>query len=127
MIFRFPLALIASIAAVPAAAASIQPFTTAAFLAAQRAGEPILVDVHADWCPTCRRQAPTIQAISKDRTFARLRIFKLDFDTQTAEWKALRVNRQSTLIVFHGRREVGRAIGIVDPTEIRALSLKTFR
>ncbi len=105
-----------------AANAAIRPFSTAAFQAAQTHGQPILVDAHADWCPTCRAQAPTLSAISKDPAFARLVILKLDYDHQDQEKRALGIRHQSTLIAFAGSRESGRATGITDPAAIRALA-----
>jgi thiol-disulfide isomerase/thioredoxin len=114
-------ACLATLAAVPALAAPIQPFTTAALKAAQVAGKPVLVDVHADWCPTCRRQAPTISELSHDPAFAKLVILKLDFDSQVPAREALGVSKQSTLVVYKGAHETGRATGLVDRDQIRAL------
>ncbi len=110
-----------------AIAAPIQKFSNAALQAAQRAGKPVLVDIHADWCPTCRRQAPTIEAISRDPAFAKLIILKLDFDAQVAERTALGVRKQSTLIAYNGRNERTRATGIIDPAQIRALAASALR
>lgn len=110
-----------------AIAAPIQKYSNAALQAAQRAGKPVLVDVHADWCPTCRRQAPTIEAISRDPAFAKLVILKLDFDAQVAERTALGVRKQSTLIAFNGRNERTRATRIIDPVQIRALAATALR
>jgi thiol-disulfide isomerase/thioredoxin len=110
------------LAAGGAHAAPIQPFTTSALQAAQAAGRPVLVDVHADWCPTCRAQAPTISAISRDPQFGKLVIFELDYDKQVAEKRALDVRQQSTLIAFKGRTEVGRSVGVTDPVRIRSLA-----
>jgi thioredoxin 1 len=106
----------------PAMAGPIQTYSVTAFKAAQKAGKPILVDVHADWCPTCRRQAPTIVEISRDPAFAKLVIFKIDFDKQVAEREALNARKQSTLIVYKGSIEKGRATGIVDRADIRTLA-----
>lgn len=117
-----PLALAAS-----AHAAPVQPFTAKAFDAARRAGQPVLVDVHADWCPTCKAQAPTIAAISRDPAYAKLVILKLDFDGQKAERKALGVNKQSTLIAFHGTAERGRATGVTDPAGIRYIAAAALK
>ena len=110
-----------------ALAAPILPFSTAALASALRAGKPILVDVHADWCPTCRRQAPTIAEIARDPAYAKLVILKLDFDKQVAEREALGARKQSTLILFKGRREVGRATGIVDRGQISTLAATPLR
>jgi thioredoxin 1 len=47
----------ASAAAVsPALAVGPQPFDDAAFAAAQKAGKPIFVAIHASWCPICKAQ-----------------------------------------------------------------------
>ncbi len=106
-------------------AAKIQPFSQAAFAAAQKAGAPILIDVYAPWCPVCRAQAPTINQIANDPSSAKLVIFRIDFDTQKAEQRALRVTGQSTLIAFKGARETGRLRGDTDPARIAALVATT--
>src|SRR5260370_22292579 len=104
----------------PAFAAPIQPFSDQAFHAAQAKGEPILVDAHADWCPTCRAQAPTLDAISKDHSFAHLVILRLDYDHQTLEKRELGIRHQRTLIAFSRARESARPTGITDPNAISA-------
>jgi thioredoxin 1 len=109
----------------PAAAGEIKPFSTAAFEAAQRAGRPILVDVHAGWCPVCRAQAPILDRLAQDRDTADLVIFRLDYDRQKAERTALKASRQSTLIAYRGARETGRSVGETDPDRIAALVAST--
>jgi thiol-disulfide isomerase/thioredoxin len=108
--------------AASAQAAPIRPFTIAALRAAQARGLPVLVDAHADWCPTCRAQAPTILALSRDPAFARLVILKLDYDTQDQEKQTLGIRHQSTLIAYAGPRETGRSVGVTDPGAIRTLA-----
>ena len=108
--------------AVMSAAVSAQPvrlFSMAALKAAQAKGQPVLVDAFAPWCPTCRAQAPTIDALSRSRGYDKLVILRLDYDNQLAEKKALGIRQQSTLILFKGGREVGRTLGVTDPAEIR--------
>lgn len=125
MLFIRKLSLIALLGlayAVPVLAQPIQPFTTAALKAAQAAGQPVLVDAYASWCPTCRKQEPTITAISKDPAFAKLVILRLDYDNQTAEKRALGIVQQSTLIVFNGAKETGREVGLTDPDQIKKLA-----
>jgi thiol-disulfide isomerase/thioredoxin len=120
-------ALAFSAMAVAANAAPIQPFSLGALKTAQAHGQPVLVDAHADWCPTCRAQAPTISAISKDPAFARLVILKLDYDQQVQEKRALGIQHQSTLVAFAGARETARATGITDPAAIRSLAASALR
>jgi thioredoxin 1 len=105
-----------------AIAQPIQPFSTAALKAAQAAGEPVLVDAYASWCPICRKQGPTIDAMTKDPAFAKLVILRLDYDNQTAEKRALGITSQSTLIAYHGNKEVGRTVGVTDPDQIKSLA-----
>jgi thiol-disulfide isomerase/thioredoxin len=124
---RVALAALALFAAAAARAAPIRPFTTAALQAAQAKGLPVLVDAHADWCPTCRAQAPTISALATDKSFARLVILKLNYDTQEGEKRALNIRHQSTLIAFAGARETGRSTGVTDPAAIRALAASALR
>lgn len=74
------------IASAPAAsAAEVRKFEASAFTAAQAQGRPILIDVHADWCPTCRAQAPLIAQIIKAPEYSHLVVFKLDYDKQKAD------------------------------------------
>ena len=110
-----------------ARAGEIQPFTFEAFQAAQAAGQPVLIDVHAFWCPICWQQSPTIDAISTDPAFAKLVIFKIDYDKQRAEKHALGVRQQSTLIAFAGKAETGRRTGVTDPDDIRKLAESALR
>lgn len=118
----FHLSLLALLFAGAIQAQPIQPFTTAALKAAQAAGNPVLVDAYASWCPTCRKQAPTIDAMANDPAFAKLLILRLDYDNQTAEKRALGITTQSTLIAFHGEKETGRVVGVTDPDQIKSLA-----
>src|ERR1044072_2147725 len=53
-------------AAAPAFAASPKPFDAKAFTDAQSAGKPILVWIHASWCPTCKAQTPILGELTDD-------------------------------------------------------------
>ena len=116
-----------AVAAAPAIAGPVQPYSLGALQAAQRAGKPVVVYVHADWCPTCHRQEPIINELARDPAFAQYVILKLDFDKQKDAWQALGVRKQSTLIVYRGARETGRATGIVDRGQIRALAASALK
>ena len=127
-VLRFAgLAAAVALVAAPAFAGPIQPFTMAALEKAQAQGRPVLVDAHADWCPICKAQAPTLGAIAQDPAFAKLVILKLDYDNQKAEKQKLGIRQQSTLIVYSGANEAGRAVGVTDPDAIRDLARKALR
>src|SRR5215813_2715579 len=110
----------------PAFAASSQPFNAQAFADAQKAGMPILVAIHASWCPTCKAQAPILSELRADQKFKNLTYFVIDFDSQKDLVKHFGARMQSTLIAFKGEREVGRSVGDTDRTSIAALLNKTF-
>jgi thiol-disulfide isomerase/thioredoxin len=101
-----------------------QPFDAEAFRSAQAADKAILLDVTASWCPTCRQQRPIVEQIEKEKPD--LVVYEVDFDTAKDLLKQLRVQHQSTLIVFRGAKEVARSMGETDPTTIRALIAKAF-
>ena len=107
--------------AAPAQAAEIKPFSARAFTIAQQQGRPILVDVYADWCPTCRAQAPSIDRLARSLWAAKMIVFRLNFDTQKADWSRMGVRRQSTLIAYRGYKETGRLVGATDPALIEKL------
>lgn len=102
-------------------AATVQPYQQAAFDAAQKNGEPILVFVEASWCPTCAKERPILQQLYGTPEFAHLQVFDVDFDTSKPLLRQLGVRMQSTLIVFHGAKETGRITGATDPAVIKRL------
>ena len=103
-----------------------QPFTEAAFAAAQKAGKPILVDTYATWCQICARQAPIIEKLRAEPKFRDLVIFRVNFDTQKDIMRKFHANVQSTLIAFRGTKEVGRSTGETQPEWIEDLVEKTL-
>ncbi len=104
-----------------AAAVEKESFTQVAFEAAERAGKPILVDVAAPWCPTCRAQAPILDQLVSEPKFKDFLVFVVDFDSQKDALHLFGVQQQSTLIVFKGDSEVGRSVGDTGKPSIEAL------
>jgi thiol-disulfide isomerase/thioredoxin len=102
------------------------PFAMADFQAAQKAGQSIIVEVAADWCPTCKVQAPIIQSLTSAPPMDKVRVFTVDFDTQKDAVRALRATSQSTLIGFKGAKETARSIGDTRPDSIKALVASTL-
>lgn len=89
-------------------------------------GKPVLVEVHADWCSTCRAQAKVTDALLRVKPYRGIRSLKVDYDNQQDVLKALRVSKQSTLIVFKGGKEVGRSLGDTTPEGIGNLLKKAI-
>ncbi len=112
--------------AAPASAAGPQPFDDAAFAAAQKAGKPIFVAIHASWCPICKAQKPILADLMADPKFKDLVYFTIDFDSQKDLVQRFGARMQSTLIAFKGATEQGRSVGDSKRDSIAALLGKSL-
>ena len=112
--------------ATAASAAEVKPFSPAAFDAAKAAGKPILIDVSAHWCPTCKAQAPTLSNLEAQPRFKDLVVLDVDFDSQKDVLRRFGVRMQSTLIAFKGEKEMARSTGETRPASIAGLLDKTL-
>jgi thioredoxin 1 len=110
----------------PARATETKPFTADAFAAAQKAGKPVFVAIHASWCPVCAKQRPILSELMADPKFKNLVYFVVDFDSQKDAVKSFNARMQSTLIAFKGEHETGRSVGDTDRASITALLSKTL-
>lgn len=110
----------------PALAATPQPFNAQVFADAQKAGRPILVAIHASWCPTCKAQTPILGQLTDDPKFKNLAYFVVDFDSQKDLVQRFGARMQSTLIAFKGNTEAGRSVGDTNQNSIAALLSKTL-
>jgi thioredoxin 1 len=101
-------------------------FTRAGLEAAQKAGGPILVDVFAPWCPTCKAQRVILKDLREQDKFKSLVALEVDFDSQKDDLRFLKADKQSTLIVYKGDKEVGRLVGETRMDAIEALLAKAY-
>ena len=124
LLSMFAATLFVAAAASAAQAVERKPFDSATFTATQNAGNPILVDISATWCPTCKQQKPIIDGLIKEPTYNDLTVFEVDFDSQKDVVRRLGANMQSTLIAFRGKTEKARSVGDTNPDSIGRL-LKT--
>lgn len=115
------LALLMSMLLLPPALAAEQPYRADTFNQLLTAGRPVVVDFHADWCPTCRAQAPIIKGLSSKPEFKDLTVLIADYDTELPLRKSLNVSQQSTLVVFRHGKEVARSTGETRPGKLAAL------
>jgi thioredoxin 1 len=118
------LVLVASLfmlSALNAFAAERFTYELEAFQAALNAGRPILVHVTAPWCPECKAQKPIVAALAERPEYKGLTIFEVDFDTQKDALRGLRVQKESTLVIYKGKAEVARAVGITKREAIETL------
>ena len=115
------------LAVAPAGAFQTKPFDAASFKAAQSAGEPLLVDVFAPWCPTCKAQQQVLDQLKDKPEFAKLTVFKVDYDNQPDVVRSFGARSQSTLVAFKGNTETGRSVGDTDSDSIEALLSSTLK
>jgi thiol:disulfide interchange protein len=110
-LFKIAALFVLSVFAHAALAGEIKPYSQAELDKLAAEGKPILLDIRADWCPTCAAQAPVIRELMAQSKYKDVTTFTIDFDKDTALLKAYNVPAQSTLIVILGKQEVGRSVG----------------
>jgi thiol-disulfide isomerase/thioredoxin len=108
-----------------AMAGDIKPFSQAEFDKLTHDGKPVVLDISATWCPTCKAQKPIIDGIMKQPAYKDVTLMAIDFDSAKPTLKAFKVNKQSTLIAFKGDKEVGRSVGDTTPEGLEGLIKKT--
>jgi thiol-disulfide isomerase/thioredoxin len=122
---RTVLATIAVLAAFASVAAADDgrraSYTEDTFKSAVASGKPVLLEVSAPWCPTCRAQKAVLADLLGQADFADVMVVEVDFDSQKDVVRAFGAQMQSTLIVFKGQTETGRSVGETDPAAIEAL------
>jgi len=93
------------------------PFSREAFKAAADSGKTTLVFFHAPWCPMCRAQEPKVLAHlngdAKDVV-----ALKIDYDSNMELRKEMTVEKQSTLILYSGAKEIARLVYKSDDASI---------
>lgn len=94
---------------------NVSAFTNKEFLMLQAANKPILIDIHAIWCSTCKRQSE----ILKDYSIANpdLNILRVDFDVQK-EWVKFFKGTKSTFVLFKGSNNIGTLVAETDKDKI---------
>lgn len=106
-----------------AQALELAPYSDAALAASQKAGKPVALHFHADWCSTCRAQQRALDALRREPGLD-VTVLVADFDKEKALKQQLGVRSQSTLIVFRGTDEKARLAGETSAERLRA-ALKT--
>lgn len=108
-----------------AMAGEIKAFKQQDFDALTSAGKPVVLDISATWCPTCKEQKPIIDGLMKQPAYKDVTLMTVDFDTAKPTLKKFKVNMQSTLVAFKGANEVGRSVGDTTPAGLEGLIKKT--
>lgn len=91
-------------------AGEIKPYTKTLFNELQSNGAPILIDVNAKWCGTCKKQGKVIKNYMESNPEIDLTVLKVDYDDQKTAVQYFKAPKQSTLVVFNNGEEIGRMI-----------------
>lgn len=93
-----------------AQALTFEPFTEARFKALQAENKPILVDISAKWCPTCRKQHEILTSYQKANPSSGITVLNVDFDDQKQWVTHFKAPRQSTFAFFKGSKQIGFSV-----------------
>ncbi|MGL5447064.1 MAG: thioredoxin family protein [Rhabdaerophilum sp.] len=95
--------------------------------AALKGAKPVLVHVHADWCPVCVRQERAFKEMSESADFKKFAAIQVNFDMDLEFRKTYNVNNQSMILVFKGGKETGRIGGVTDTAKIAEFLAKAVQ
>lgn len=103
-----------------ASAQSHEDFTQARFEALQAEDALILVDIWADWCPTCAVQQDVLTEFRTQHPDVPLHTLTVNFDSQKQWVKHFGAPRQSTFVLFRGEERIWFSVAETRRDEIFA-------
>jgi len=112
-------AVVLAAASTASLALEIKPYSADALSAAQRGGQAVAVQFHADWCPMCRQQTTVLNQLKTEPGLRDMTVLVASFDNERDLRQRMNVRTQGTFVVFRGERETARLSGDTAPDRIR--------
>lgn len=97
-----------------------EAYSQARFEALQAAGEVVVIDVYASWCPTCKKQQEALEAYRSANPEKKFTILVVDFDKNKDLVRHFRAPRQSTLLIYKGTEQFWFSVAETRPDVIAA-------
>jgi thioredoxin 1 len=82
-------------------------------------GLPVLVDYWAEWCGPCKMIAPVLEDVAKEYA-GRLRVAKMDIDSNQATPAQFGIRGIPTLMLFKGGQLAGQKVGALSKGQLSA-------
>lgn len=78
---------------------------------------PVIVDFWAEWCGPCKMLSPTVDTIAEEYA-GKVKVFKLDVQTEAALASKYGVSSIPTLLLFKGGEVADRIVGLRPKNDI---------
>ena len=86
---------------------------------------PVIVDFHALWCSPCKMQSPILKEVATELG-ERVRVIKIDVDTNNQIAGRYSVQSVPTIIIFKNGRAVWRQSGVVSKSQLESILMQNI-